>query len=69
MLNQKKNIFGVTSRKLLGHIVIQKGIEVDPDKIKAIQEMLIPKREKEVREFIGKLQYISRFIAKTYYCL
>ena len=68
-LNPKKCIFGVILRKLLGHIVSQKGIEADPDKIKAIQEMPIPKIEKEVRGFIGKLQYISRFIAKTYYCL
>ena len=49
---------------MLGHIVSERGIEVDPDKIKAIQEMPVPKTEKEVRGFIGKLQYISRFIAK-----
>ena len=46
MLNPKKCIFGVTSRKLLGQIVSQKGIEADPDKIKTIQEMPIPKIEK-----------------------
>ena len=42
----------------------QKRIEVDPDKVKAIREMPPPKNEKEVRGFIGRLQYISRFIAK-----
>ena len=57
-LNPKKCIFGVTSGKLLGHIVSEKGIEVDPDKIKAIQEMPVPKTEKEVRGFIGKLTMI-----------
>ena len=31
-LNPKKCIFGITSRKLLGHIVSQKGIEVNPEK-------------------------------------
>ena len=54
-LNPKKYIFGVTSGKLLGHIVSERGIEVDPDKIKAIQEMPVPKIEKDVRGFIGKL--------------
>ena len=54
-LNSKKCIFGVTSGKLLGHIVSQKGIEVDPDKVKAIREMPQPKNEKEVRGFIGRL--------------
>ena len=47
-LNLKKCVFGVTLGKLLGHIVNEKGIEVDPDKIKAIQEMPIPKTEKDV---------------------
>ena len=63
-LNPKKCLFGVTLEKLLGHIVSERGIEVDLDKIKAIQEMPMPKTEKDVRGFIGKLQYISRFIAK-----
>ena len=45
----------MTSRKLLGHIVSERGIEVDPDKIKAIQEMPVPKIEKDMRGFIGKL--------------
>ena len=42
----------------------QKGIEVDPDKVKAIQDMPVPKTEKEVRGFLGKIQYISRFISR-----
>ena len=51
-------------RKLLGHIVSKRGIEIDLDKIKAIQEMPEPKTGKDVRGFIEKLQYISRFIVK-----
>ena len=54
-LNPKKCVFGVTSGKLLGHIVSERGIEIDPDKIKAIQEMLVPKIEKDARGFIEKL--------------
>jgi len=38
-LNPAKCTFGVKSGKLLGFIVCQKGIEVDPDKVKAILEM------------------------------
>ena len=63
-LNPKKCVFGVTSGKLLGHTVGMGGIEVDSEKIKAITEMPAPKTEKEVRAFLGKIQYISRFIAK-----
>ena len=41
-----------------------RGIEVDSSVIKAILEMSPPKNEKEKRGFLGRLQYISRFIAK-----
>ncbi|WCJ39595.1 Transposon Tf2-6 polyprotein [Euphorbia peplus] len=63
-LNPKKCVFGVPSGKLLGHIVSDKGIEIDPEKVKAITEMPPPKTEKEVRAFLGNIQYVSRFIAK-----
>ena len=38
-LNPKKCTFGVTYGKLLGHIVIELGIEVDPENIRAILDM------------------------------
>ena len=44
-------------------MVSDKGIEVDPDKVRAIQAMPSPKMEKEVRGFLGRLNYIARFIA------
>ena len=62
-LNPSKCTFGVRSGKLLGFIVSEKGIEVDPAKIKAIQEMPEPRTEKEVRGFLGRLNYIARFIS------
>ncbi|XP_074278369.1 uncharacterized protein LOC141601960 [Silene latifolia] len=63
-LNPQKCAFGVTSGKLLGHIVSHRGIEVDPSKIKDIIGMPHPETEKEIRGFLGRVQYISRFIAK-----
>ena len=63
-LNPKKCTFGVTSGKLLGFLITRRGIEVDPSKIKAIQEMAPPRNEKEVRGFLGRIQFISRFISK-----
>ncbi|KAI5445725.1 hypothetical protein KIW84_013814 [Lathyrus oleraceus] len=44
-------------------IEVEKGIKVDPAKVKAIQEMPAPKTEKQVRGFLGRLNYISRFIS------
>ncbi|PKI59357.1 hypothetical protein CRG98_020248, partial [Punica granatum] len=37
--NPTKCTFGVKSGKLLGFVVSEKGIEVDPDKVKAIMEL------------------------------
>nr|CAN73588.1 hypothetical protein VITISV_026203 [Vitis vinifera] len=63
-LNPKKCTFGVTSRKLLGYMISERGIEADPDKIKVILNMFAPRTEREIRGFLGRLQYISRFIAR-----
>ena len=47
-LNLSKCAFGVTTGKLLGFMVSQRGIEANPDKIRAIVEMVPPKNVKEV---------------------
>ena len=49
------------------HIVSERGIEVDPEKIRAILDMPASRTEREVRGFIGRLQYISRFITRLIY--
>ena len=59
-LNPKKCTFGVTSKKLLGFTVSQMGIEVDPEKIKAIVEMKHSRIKKEIRGFLWRIQYISK---------
>ncbi|XP_028199548.1 uncharacterized protein LOC114384068 [Glycine soja] len=63
-LNPTKCTFRVKSKILLGFVVSQKGIEVDPDKVKAILEMPKPRTEKQVRGFLGRLKYIARFISQ-----
>ena len=68
-LNPQKCTFGVIAGKLLGFLVSDRGIEVNPSKIKAILKMLPPKSEKEIRSFLGQLQYINQVIAKlTFTC-
>ncbi|RVW35022.1 Retrovirus-related Pol polyprotein from transposon 297 [Vitis vinifera] len=46
-LNPKKCTFGVISGKLLGHIVNECGVEVDPEKIRPILDMLALRTERE----------------------
>jgi len=63
-LNPAKCTFGVKSGKLLGFIVSQKGIEVDPKKVKVILEMPKPRTKRQVQGFLGRLNYIVRFISQ-----
>ncbi|XP_070008630.1 uncharacterized protein [Nicotiana sylvestris] len=59
-----KCAFGVPSSKLLGFIVSQKGIELYPAKIKSIRDLPPPRSKKDVMSLLGRLNYISRFIAQ-----
>ena len=47
-LNASKCSFGVGSRKFLGYIVTHRGIEVNPDQVKAINNLQPPRNPKEV---------------------
>ncbi|XP_070025016.1 uncharacterized protein [Nicotiana sylvestris] len=46
-LNPAKCAFGVPARKLLGFIMSLRGIELDPSKVKAIQELPPPNNKKD----------------------
>ena len=48
ILNPKKRVIGFTSDKLLGFIVSIHGIEIDPQKVKAIMDMLPLKTLKQL---------------------
>ena len=64
-VKSRQSAFGVPASKLFRFIVSRRGIELDPSKIKAIQELPPPKTKKEVMSFLGRLNYISRFIAQS----
>jgi hypothetical protein len=46
----------------LGHIISGEGISMDPEKVKAIMEWLVPKNSHEVRSFMGLAGYYQRFV-------
>ena len=48
-LNASKCSFGVSSGKFVGYIVIQRGIEANPDQIQAIQKVERPISRKECK--------------------
>jgi len=63
-LNPEKCVFGVHKGKVLGCLVSLKGIEANPDKIKAILQMKPPQSQKEVQRLTGRIASLNRFIAK-----
>ena len=54
-LNLHKCTFGVIAGKLVGFLISDRVIEVDPSKIKVILDMSSPKSENEIRGFLGWL--------------
>ena len=64
-LNPSKCAFGVTAWKFLRFMVSQKGIEANPNKIRAIVEMAPPKNIREVQSLNGKVVALNRFVLKA----
>jgi len=48
-LNPSKCTFGVSSEKFLGYLVSQRGIEANPEKVRAILEMQPPRTMKQLQ--------------------
>ena len=63
-MNPNKCVFGASLGKFLSFIVSQRGIEVYPTKVQAIRDMLVPQIEKQIRNFLGKVNYIAHFITQ-----
>eukprot|EP00253_Pinus_taeda_P034247 PITA_34247 len=61
-LNPTKRIFALTSGKLLGHIISEEGIRIDPNRVIAIQKLDFPRSRKEIQSFLGKVNFVRRFI-------
>ena len=51
--------------KFLGFMVSQKGIEVNPEKIRAIMELEPPRMVKEVQSLNGKIAALNRFVSRV----
>lgn len=62
-LNEKCE-FSVKEVKFLGHQVSAKGIEADPNKIKAILNMPEPENVEAVRRFMGMVNYVCKFSSR-----
>ena len=64
-LNASKYSFGVGSGKFLRYMVTHRGIEVNLDQIKAINNLQPPWNPKEVQKLIGMMATLNRFISRS----
>ena len=64
-LNASKYSFGVGSGKFLGYMVTHRGIEVNPDQIKAIKTLQLPRNPKEVQRLTRMIAALNRFIFRS----
>ena len=64
-LNASKCSLGVGSGKFLGYMVTHRGIEVNPDQIKAINNLQPPRNPKEVQKLTGMMAALNWFISRS----
>jgi hypothetical protein len=65
MLNPKKYVFDVSSGKLLGYMVSAQGIDANPKKVEAIDQLQPPKTRREIQMLADMMAAQSRFISKS----
>ena len=59
---KSKCFFGKSETEYLGHVISEKGIQVNPKKTNAISNWEKPSNVKEIQSFIGLCNYYRRFI-------
>ena len=62
VLNWEKFHFMVNQGIMLGHIISEKGMEVDKAKIDSISKLPSPTNVKTIRQFLGLAGFYRRFI-------
>jgi hypothetical protein len=54
--------FAKSTLKFLGHVISAGGVQVDPGKIKVLQDWPVPKSVTDVRQFVGLANYFRKFV-------
>jgi hypothetical protein len=61
-MNPLKCAFSMSVGKFLGFIIHEHGIKIDPNKIESINKVQPPQCKNDIQKFLGKLNYLRRFI-------
>ena len=61
-LNKAKCEFRKDSINFLGQRISSRGVEPDPDKLTAVQQLKAPRDEHELRSLLGTINYLGKFV-------
>jgi hypothetical protein len=61
-LNQKKGQIRKEEIAYVGYLLTKDGLKPDPEKIRAVQAMTKPSNTKELKTFLGFIQYLAKFL-------
>jgi hypothetical protein len=64
-LNPAKCTFGVSSNKFLRFMVSHRGIEANPEKVRAVLEMQAPQTTKQLQQLTERIAALNRFIYRS----
>ena len=60
-LNKEKCHFRCTSTPFFREVILRRGVQPDPQKIKALIDILAPNNKKELQAFLGIINYLGKF--------
>ena len=61
-LSKSKVDFFSNNMDCLGHVIDDKGIHAESEKMQCIQEWRTPQNYNEVQKFLGLVQYLAQFM-------
>jgi hypothetical protein len=60
--NKRKSRFSITKLEFMGHLLTTAGISPTETKVEAVQKTRIPQNAKDVRSFLGLVNFCAKFI-------
>ena len=62
--SERKSEFFLNKTKWLGHEIDETGIKPNTEKVKAILDLKPPENQKQLKSFLGAIQYLAKFIPR-----
>ena len=61
-LNKEKSVFKTERMIYMGHLILSKGVEPDPEKVQGITGMPAPTNKSEILTLQGTVNYLAKFL-------